>query len=130
MNNIEFLPIHEKCNGCTKIIKEGNLRRCEAYINPSTWWRNGKFCPLRPTAILGVADIAKMAIKEGIVKEDKGIFSFNNQKIAKSVAGVTEFLKRNKNHQTAVKRSLGISDGDTAGKVRVGQQKQKKGGRR
>lgn len=34
--------IVDKCVGCNKVSNS----TCEAYINPSAWFRNGKHCPL------------------------------------------------------------------------------------
>jgi hypothetical protein len=40
---MEFLKVDEKCYGCDKVTKD---ETCEAYINPSIWWREGWNCPL------------------------------------------------------------------------------------
>lgn len=46
MTNIEFLPIHEKCQGCDRVVVRNELSFCKAYIHPSAWWRHEKSCPL------------------------------------------------------------------------------------
>lgn len=130
MKDAEFLPIHENCSDCSKTVKDGDHRRCEAYVNPTYWWSNGRVCPLKPSKMMGIPDIAQLAAKEGIVTTEGGVFSYGGKKIAKSIGGVTQFLKSDKIALAAVRKKLGIHDGDTEqGKVRVGQQKQKKKGR-
>jgi hypothetical protein len=125
--DLVFEPIHENCRGCKKVVKENDVRHCEAYVRPEYWWTNGRHCPLRPTGMMGIGDIAKMGLKEGVFGEEGGVFTYGGRKIAKSVGGVTQFLKSDKSALASVKKSLGIHDGDTEqGKMRVGQQKQKK----
>jgi len=44
-------PIHPKCDGCNRIIPQGegrgtDARLCKAYAQPSIKWRNDWACPL------------------------------------------------------------------------------------
>lgn len=130
----EFRPIVEQCGACSRAVEDEELgfKRCSAYINPSYWWIGGRSCPLTAKGVINAADIAKMALKEGLIKSEGGLFLYNNQRIAANVGGVAAFIKRNKPVLEGLKRQLGITDGtgDPEGKVRVGQQKQKKSRRR
>ena len=126
----DWKPVVEGCVGCARVMddKELGFERCNAYINPSYWWSGGRHCPLTAKEMVTAADVAKMAIEEGIITKQSGNFVYANQRVAGNVGAVTSLLKRNKSILAEVKRKLGMTDGDTdQGKVRVGQQKQKKG---
>jgi hypothetical protein len=45
IENHFICKIVEQCIGCQRII-ESDIIQCKAYIKPSVWWRNGKYCPL------------------------------------------------------------------------------------
>lgn len=130
----EFQPIDERCAGCARVVndEELGLERCGAYIRPAYWFENGRHCPLTAKGVLTATDIAKMAIKEGVVIKEGGFFVYSNQRVGANVNAVSSLFKRNKSLLADVKRKLGITDdtGEEQGKVRVGQQKQKKGARR
>lgn len=34
-------PIHEKCNGCDRVVYHEETGYCPAYAKPSMWWRQG-----------------------------------------------------------------------------------------
>lgn len=125
----DFQPITENCIGCEKVVDEPELghERCAAYINPSYWWSGGRSCPLTSKGILTPNDIAKMAIKEGLIVKEGIAFVYEGQKIPGGTDAVASLVRRNRNIYVDLKRKLGITDSaDEQGKVRVGQQKQKK----
>ena len=39
----DHLPVHEKCAECDHVTEDGI---CDAYINPSIFWRFGRQCTL------------------------------------------------------------------------------------
>lgn len=126
----EFLPVAEECGNCERTLHDEELgyKRCAAYLNPSYWWTGGRHCPLVSSGILSVADIVKIAVKEGLIKKEGTAFIFSGQRILGGMGAVIGLFKRNKNFLSDVKRQLGITTGseEEQGKVRVGQQKQKK----
>ena len=38
---VTFQPIIEQCEGCERIVKEGETAHCATYINPAAKWRLG-----------------------------------------------------------------------------------------
>jgi hypothetical protein len=126
----EFQPISEKCGDCHRAVEEQELgyRRCTAYVNPSYWWSDGRNCPLMARQTLSIQDVVKMAIQEGIIIKDGPLFVYGGRKLAGSIAGLIGSMKQNRQLLTDVKRKLGMQDiEEESGKIRVGQQKQKKG---
>lgn len=127
MREIEFQPIDENCAGCLKIVDEGDFERCAAYIKPSIWWRDGMGCPLMTKNQMTISDITQMALKEGIFTKEGETFIYNGRKAAGNVSGLTKLVKSNKMIYADIKKRLGLTEDQ--GKVRVGQQKQRRGRR-
>lgn len=129
VNKDEFLPVAEECKSCPKVFKHEGERKCEAYINPPYWWTQGRRCPLAKAERLTTFDIASMAIKQEIFIEKEGVFLYDGKQAAPNINGLAQLMNRNKQLLVEVKGKLGIHDGDVedVGKVRAGQQKQKKG---
>jgi len=126
----EFQPIDEKCGDCHRSMEEEELgyKRCGVYINPSYWWSSGRKCPLMAKQALSTQDIVKMAIKEGIIIKEGPIFIYGGRKLAGSISGLIGSIKQNRQLLSDIKRKLGMQDSEEeSGKIRVGQQKQKKG---
>jgi len=126
----EFQPIVEQCGNCSRAVDEEELgyKRCGVYINPTYWWAGDKYCPLIERESLSAQDIVKMAVKEGIITKEGNLFVYGGRSIANSISGLIGGIKRNREFLTDLKRKLGIHDGaEEHGKVRVGQQKQRKG---
>jgi len=126
----EFQPITERCGSCSRAVDEEELgyKRCTAYINPTYWWTGNKCCPLIEREALSVQDIVKMAVKEGIIRKEGTLFVYGGRSIANSISGLIGGIKRNRGLLTDIKRKLGMRDvEEEQGKIRVGQQKQKKG---
>ena len=128
INLKDFQEVHDKCEGCDKILndKELGYMRCQAYVNPTYWWSNGRECPLVSKGTISLHDVVKRAIGEGVITKDGPYFMYNHQGLSSSINGVIGALKRNRSMCNDIKRKLGIAIDSEQGKVRVGQQKQKK----
>lgn len=38
-----FQPIIDKCEGCGRIVEQGDVKYCKSYVNPAAKWKLG-FC--------------------------------------------------------------------------------------
>ena len=38
---VAFQPVIDQCEGCDRIVKEGDTAHCATYINPAAKWRLG-----------------------------------------------------------------------------------------
>lgn len=129
----EFGPIHENCQGCVKVEESEEIgrERCIAYVNPSYWWTNGRTCALVTREAVSVLDVARLAIEKNVFKKSGPSFLFNNQSVGNSAETIAALFRRNKTLLSEIKRKLGIVEGAMEeGKIRVGQQKQKRKHRR
>ena len=127
----EFQPITEECGTCIRAVDEKELgyKRCGAYINPSYWWSGDKHCPLVAKESMSTQDVIKMAIKGEVIKRDRAGFVYQGRILSGNMSELIGTVKRNKELLADIKRKLGIQEviEEDQGKVRVGQQKQKKG---